>query len=188
MTKPGQHRRDASMPGAIVTRRALRSPWGVITTPTMLRPRRSPARLLLLARPLVLAGALAAPLVFSGCKQQEDERCEIDTDCSEGLVCLTLSAGGMPVTTPGLLPMSAPTHKTCRPRGSAVPSAQAEAGVPMDAPAFEGSLPEAPVERPPADSGPEASPVDSGVELGQQTPADAGPDVGRDAVDGPSAG
>ncbi|PIE19302.1 MAG: hypothetical protein CSA65_02955, partial [Proteobacteria bacterium] len=30
---------------------------------------------------------LAAPLAFTGCKQGEGDRCQVDKDCGEGLRC-----------------------------------------------------------------------------------------------------
>jgi hypothetical protein len=45
-------------------------------------------------RPLCVAAPLAlAVLTSSGCKQNEGERCQVQSDCADGLLCI-LPAGG----------------------------------------------------------------------------------------------
>ena len=44
---------------------------------------------------LVAVGVVAAPLLLGGCKQGVGERCQVQSDCDDGLLCI-LPAGGTP--------------------------------------------------------------------------------------------
>ncbi len=46
-------------------------------------------------RRLGAAALVAAPLLFSACKQGVGDRCQVPADCEDGLVCVT-PAGGTP--------------------------------------------------------------------------------------------
>ena len=37
-----------------------------------------------------ICGALLAVALMAGCKQEDGERCQIDSDCEEGLICCVL--------------------------------------------------------------------------------------------------
>ena len=37
-----------------------------------------------------ISGALLAVALMAGCKQEDGERCQIDSDCEEGLICCVL--------------------------------------------------------------------------------------------------
>jgi hypothetical protein len=58
---------------------------------------------------LVLAGLLTSALSLTACKQQVGDRCQVQSDCEDGLLCV-LPAGGTPQsggtcqTTSSLLP------------------------------------------------------------------------------------
>ena len=60
--------------------------------------------------------ALCLPLLSAGCSQEEGERCEVDKDCAEGLVC-TLTTQ-----------TSTQNNRVCRPRGAVVPTPTVDAG------------------------------------------------------------
>ena len=48
-------------------------------------------------RRLLIAFALVSPLALAGCKQGVGDRCQVQTDCDDGLLCI-LAAGGTPQT------------------------------------------------------------------------------------------
>jgi hypothetical protein len=48
-------------------------------------------------RPFAAALVLSIPFAFAGCKQGVGDRCQTDSDCDDGLVCV-LPSGGTPQT------------------------------------------------------------------------------------------
>jgi hypothetical protein len=46
-------------------------------------------------RPLVAVSLLTSPLALAGCKQGLNDRCQVQSDCDDGLLCV-LPAGGTP--------------------------------------------------------------------------------------------
>ncbi len=69
---------------------------------------------------LVLAGLLAS--TFAACKQKVGERCQVQSDCDDGLLCV-LPAGGTPQS-----------GGTCQETGSLLPDMTVEPDMTMSPP------------------------------------------------------
>ena len=92
---------------------------------------------------ILSVGMFVLALFFmSGCKQLEGERCQMDSDCEEGLICCVIG------------------NVSCQPRGKCNFDAGTDSAPKVDAPIVDAPLLDAPLlDAPPADAPPADAPL-----------------------------
>jgi hypothetical protein len=119
--------------------------------------------------PFLCAAVLVGGLALAGCKQDEGQRCEVDTDCAAGLVC---NPTGMPAGTT----QSSGVCATSRMTATFDAAITADSGATVDISPAADLLP-------PAD---QASPADLSVDRASDLSPDTQPDVSAPAPDATS--